>query len=89
MLRLCAGHPHIVQLIDVCRDARHVYIVMELLGGGELFDRIKRKTMFSEAEAREFMRVIVKVVQYLHAKGIVHRDLKPEVRHDVRPCRYG
>lgn len=80
MCNICTlGHPNIVQLVDVCRDNRHVYIIMELMAGGELFERIKRKTFFTENEARNHMHVLTKTVRYLHHKSIVHRDLKPEV----------
>lgn len=57
----------------------HVYIVMELLKGGELLDRIKRKKCFTEPEASEIMRKIISAVSFMHSKGVVHRDLKPEV----------
>lgn len=67
-----------VQLIDVCRDNRHVYIVMELMRGGELFERIKQKKQFTEQEARDHMRVLASTVDFLHRNSIVHRDLKPE-----------
>lgn len=59
----------------------HVYIVMELLKGGEMLDRIKRKTCFTEPEASVIMRKLVSVVNFLHLKGVVHRDLKPEASH--------
>lgn len=51
---------------------------MELLTGGELFDRIVAKGSYSEKEAAEVTRVVAKALKYLHAQGIVHRDLKPE-----------
>lgn len=63
-------------MVDVCRDSRHVYIVMELLTGGELFERIKRKKVFTENEARDHMRDIARTVAFLHRNHIVHRDLK-------------
>lgn len=52
---------------------------MDLLDGGELLDRIRRKARFTEAEASAIMRVLVSVVDFLHSNGIIHRDLKPEV----------
>jgi serine/threonine protein kinase len=51
---------------------------MELVKGGDLFDRIIDKGKYSESEAREVMRMLLAAVKYLHSKGIVHRDLKPE-----------
>jgi len=51
---------------------------MELVTGGELFDRIVEKGSYSEEDAKELVRKIVSAVEYLHSKGIAHRDLKPE-----------
>lgn len=51
---------------------------MELLNGGELFERIKRKKHFSETEASYIMRKLVSAVSHMHDVGVVHRDLKPE-----------
>jgi len=52
---------------------------MELLRGGELLERIKRKKLFDEAEASQLLRNLVSAVAYMHEAGVVHRDLKPEV----------
>jgi ribosomal protein S6 kinase alpha-5 len=52
---------------------------MELLKGGEMLNRIKRKKCFTEPEASAIMRKLVSVVNFIHSKGVVHRDLKPEV----------
>lgn len=70
-------HPNIVTLRDVYEDDRSIYLVMELMRGGELLDRILRHKFFSEREASAVMQVIVSTVQYLHLHGVVHRDLKP------------
>jgi len=53
-------------------------MVLELLTGGELFDRIVSKGSYSEREASELIKDIVSAIFYLHSIGIVHRDLKPE-----------
>lgn len=78
MLRMCQNHPNIVKLIDVFHDELHTYIVMELLKGGELLDRIRKKTNFTEPEAGRIMRMLVEAVDFMHQQGVVHRDLKPE-----------
>ena len=57
----------------------HAYIVMELLRGGELLERLRKKKFFTETEASELMWKLVKAVNSMHSKGVVHRDLKPEV----------
>lgn len=57
----------------------HTYLVLELLRGGELLERIRRKQHFSETEASRIMRRLVSAVSHMHDVGVVHRDLKPEV----------
>ena len=57
----------------------YTYIIMELLEGGELLDRIRSQQSFTEAEASGIMKQLVSVVNHLHNRRIVHRDLKPEV----------
>lgn len=73
-------HPYIVKLIDVfVHQGKAVYLVMELLNGGDLFDRIVEKGRYTETESRQVMRRIMAAVYYLHQeRDIVHRDLKPE-----------
>uniref|UniRef100_A0A8K9XR03 Ribosomal protein S6 kinase n=1 Tax=Oncorhynchus mykiss TaxID=8022 RepID=A0A8K9XR03_ONCMY len=56
----------------------HTYLVLELLRGGELLERIRRKQHFSETEASRIMRRLVSAVSHMHDVGVVHRDLKPE-----------
>jgi len=55
-----------------------LFLVLELLTGGELFDRIVEAGFFSEQQASKLLRDVAMAVDYIHAKGIVHRDLKPE-----------
>ncbi|OQR66144.1 ribosomal protein S6 kinase alpha-5-like, partial [Tropilaelaps mercedesae] len=78
LLRMCQGHPNIVELVDVYEDEYHTYIVTELLSGGELFQMISRKSRFTENEARKIFKRLVSAVYFMHKKNIVHRDLKPE-----------
>ncbi|XP_013931452.1 PREDICTED: ribosomal protein S6 kinase alpha-2 [Thamnophis sirtalis] len=70
-------HPNIITLKDVYDDGKFVYLVMELMRGGELLDRILRQKCFSEREASAVLCTISKTVDYLHSQGVVHRDLKP------------
>ncbi|XP_077477863.1 ribosomal protein S6 kinase alpha-5 isoform X1 [Stigmatopora argus] len=77
-LKLCDSHPNIVKLHEIYHDQLHTYLVLELLGGGELLERIRRKRHFSETEASRIMRKLVSAVSHMHDVGVVHRDLKPE-----------
>ncbi|KAM9679577.1 ribosomal protein S6 kinase alpha-2 isoform X2 [Muntiacus reevesi] len=70
-------HPNIITLKDVYDDGKFVYLVMELMRGGELLDRILRQRYFSEREASAVLCTIAKTMDYLHSQGVVHRDLKP------------
>ncbi|ODN04406.1 Calcium/calmodulin-dependent protein kinase type 1 [Orchesella cincta] len=71
-------HPNIVQLLEVYEDKTRVYLVMELVTGGELFDRIVEKGSYTEKDAADLMRQVLEAVDYMHEQGVVHRDLKPE-----------
>lgn len=71
-------HPNIVDLIDVYEDQKKVFLVMELVTGGELFDRIVEKGSYTEKDASNLIRQVLEAVDFMHEKGVVHRDLKPE-----------
>lgn len=71
-------HPHIVCLYDVFDEAEHVYMVLEMVQGGELLDRLIQKTTYTEREAREICRIVMQAMNYCHSQKIAHRDLKPE-----------
>jgi serine/threonine protein kinase len=57
---------------------RHLYMILEYVNGGEVFDKILHKARFGEGHARQLFRQVLKGVAYLHSKGVCHRDLKPE-----------
>ncbi|VDK43669.1 unnamed protein product [Anisakis simplex] len=84
ILEIVSGHPNIVRLIDVISDNLHIYLVLELLEGGELLSRIKKMETFTEAQAGCIMRQLVSAVAYLHSKNVVHRDLKPELNRSFQ-----
>jgi serine/threonine protein kinase len=71
-------HKHVVGLREVLQSSKHIYIVLELITGGELFDRIVSLKKFDEPTARKFFQQLINGVEYCHAHGIAHRDLKPE-----------
>uniref|UniRef100_A0A8C6UI99 non-specific serine/threonine protein kinase n=1 Tax=Neogobius melanostomus TaxID=47308 RepID=A0A8C6UI99_9GOBI len=70
-------HPNIITLKDVYDNGKQVFLVTELMRGGELLDRILKQKFFSEREASAVLHTITKTVEYLHSQGVVHRDLKP------------
>uniref|UniRef100_G1TI79 calcium/calmodulin-dependent protein kinase n=1 Tax=Oryctolagus cuniculus TaxID=9986 RepID=G1TI79_RABIT len=71
-------HPNIVALDDIYESGGHLYLVMQLVSGGELFDRIVEKGFYTERDASRLIFQVLDAVKYLHDLGIVHRDLKPE-----------
>jgi calcium/calmodulin-dependent protein kinase I len=72
------SHPNIVKLHDVFDSRSKMCLVLDLLEGGELFDRIIEKGHFRESDAANCFAQMVLALKYLHDKQIVHRDLKPE-----------
>ncbi|CAJ1051839.1 calcium/calmodulin-dependent protein kinase type 1D-like isoform X1 [Xyrichtys novacula] len=71
-------HDHVVGLEDFYESRTHYYLVMQLVSGGELFDRILDKGVYTEKDASRVIRQVLEAVGYLHENSIVHRDLKPE-----------
>lgn len=71
-------HPNVVTLVEIFDTPKSLYMVLELLTGGELFERIVSKGSYSEREASNLARGLTMAIKHLHSIGIVHRDLKPE-----------
>merc|ERR1712072_657628 len=76
MLRI--DDPNCVKLYEVYETETEIQMVMELLEGADLFDRIINKQKYPEDEAKELMKRVCDGVKHLHDKNIMHRDLKPE-----------
>jgi calcium-dependent protein kinase len=72
------SHPNIMQIFEFYDDNKNFYIVSEFCTGGELFDCITDKGIFTEKEACSIMRQILSGICYSHDNKVVHRDLKPE-----------
>jgi calcium/calmodulin-dependent protein kinase I len=70
--------PNITQLYEYFEERTYCYLVMELLLGGELFDRIIEKKIFTETEARNCCQCVLSALDYMHERRVAHRDLKPE-----------
>ncbi|KAL1824484.1 hypothetical protein ACET3Z_011262 [Daucus carota] len=71
-------HPHIIRLYEVIETPTDIFVVMEYVKSGELFDYIVEKGRLQEDEARKFFQQIISGVEYCHRNMVVHRDLKPE-----------
>jgi len=71
-------HPHIIKLYQVISTPTDIFMVMEYVSGGELFDYIVKHGKLKESEARRFFQQIISGVDYCHRHMVVHRDLKPE-----------
>ncbi|KAM3400636.1 hypothetical protein ACQJBY_005467 [Aegilops geniculata] len=72
------AHPNVVRLHEVAASKTKIYMVLEFVNGGELFDRIAIKKKLSEREGRRLFQQLIDGVSYCHGKGVYHRDLKPE-----------
>jgi len=71
-------HDNILFCKDVVETEQYIYLVLELVKGGELYDKIVEEGEYTEEEAKEIVMQILSAVEYLHKNQIAHRDLKPE-----------
>jgi calcium/calmodulin-dependent protein kinase I len=78
ILQKVGSHPNIVALRDVFETEDEWFLVMELVTGGELFEKLVKQGPYSEKEASRLMRQMARAIAWLHSQGVVHRDLKPE-----------
>lgn len=72
------GHENIIKLYEVHESDSFIYLVLELLRGGELFERIVKKGIYTEKDAAILMKKLLSALDFMHSKGIMHRDIKPE-----------
>ncbi|XP_051207623.1 CBL-interacting protein kinase 8 isoform X3 [Lolium perenne] len=71
-------HPNVVRLHEVLASRKKIFIILEFITGGELFDKIIRHGRLGEADARKYFQQLIDGVDFCHSKGVYHRDLKPE-----------
>lgn len=71
-------HPNIVKLIEEFDYPKQLYLILELVQDGDLFDAISNVTKFSEVHVATMIHNLSSALTYLHQRGIVHRDIKPE-----------
>lgn len=72
------NHPNIVKLYEVIETEKTLYLVMEYINNGEVFEYLVKNGRMKENIARQKFRQLISAVQYLHSKNIIHRDLKAE-----------
>ncbi|XP_051134093.1 CBL-interacting serine/threonine-protein kinase 3-like isoform X1 [Andrographis paniculata] len=71
-------HPNVVRIYEVLASKTKIFIVLEFVTGGELFDKIVNNGRMREDEARKYFQQLINAVDYCHSRGVFHRDLKPE-----------
>jgi serine/threonine protein kinase len=71
-------HPNLLGLIDVYETSKELFLILEYVAGGELFDYLVSKGRLRPSEARSYFRQIIFGLHYCHSFNICHRDLKPE-----------
>ncbi|XP_047657133.1 serine/threonine-protein kinase BRSK2 isoform X3 [Tachysurus fulvidraco] len=87
-------HPHVLKLHDVYENNKYLYLVLEHVSGGELFDYLVKKGRLTPKEARKFFRQIISALDFCHSHSICHRDLKPEnllldEKNNIRVADFG
>ncbi|NWJ02010.1 DCLK2 kinase, partial [Crypturellus undulatus] len=78
-------HPNIIMLIEEMDTPTELYLVMELVKGGDLFDAITSSTKYTERDGSAMVYNLASALKYLHSLNIVHRDIKPE---NLLVCEY-
>lgn len=72
------NHKNVMKLQEIHESKNSIYLVLELLEGGELFNYISSRKKLSLKEVSRIMKCLLEALEYLDDKGVMHRDLKPE-----------
>lgn len=71
-------HSYICPLIDFFEEPDCYFLVMELMAGGDLFDRIGKRKNYTENDARDLCRKMLESLRYIHENSVAHCDMKPK-----------
>lgn len=71
-------HPHIIELLDIIEGEKYIFLMMELMKGGELYEEIVKNRRLREEQAFSYFHQLLSALEYLHGCNMTHRDLKPE-----------
>jgi len=74
-LRGCDG---VINLIEFYQVPETFHVVLDLAKGGDVFDRLSKRSVYNESDARDLAINLLTTMKFIHDKGIAHRDLKPE-----------
>ena len=77
-IRSQGGHPHLCSLHEHFNSPKYYYVVLDYIGGGEMFDHLINNGAYSEWDASRLVREVASALNFLHGIGVVHADLKPE-----------
>lgn len=76
-LHSCLDHPNIVRFYGFFEEANDLYLIMEYLDGGTLFDYLNTDGPLTLRDTVDYLRDIIEALSYMHEKSIAHRDIKP------------
>eukprot|EP00940_MAST-03C_sp_MAST-3C-sp2_P000782 g782.t1 len=71
-------HPHLIDIVDVFETGDSIYVLMELMHGGQLFNYVIERNSLTEKEASDIIKQVTEALAYMHENGVLHRDLKAE-----------